>query len=339
MKRLLLVPLLVASVARADVNGIVLRVGDRIATLYDYRQRYAERLQMIQRRQTDPERETELLAEAGRATFCALFQELLVLARADQERLEVSEEQVESAIAQSKEGLGLATEEQFQEALRRSGMTEADLREQMRRDLLVQQVMGSQLRERVQLDEEDLRRYYQGHLEDFQVPRRLELREVVVLESGTPDAGERAALAASLAASAGDGGLEAAVAAAAPGTVSELIDLEWVERGDLAPDLEAAVWDLAAGTVSEPVAARGGLHLVEVVAVEEAHVLPFAEVRDRIEALEHRRLTDEAMGDFLAELATDSYIVEQPPPEAVGYRDGCLAAGPEPPALAAPSGP
>jgi parvulin-like peptidyl-prolyl isomerase len=339
VKRWVFVPLLAAAAALADVNGIVLRVGDRIVTLYDYRQRYAERLQLIQRRETDSQRQAELLASAGRTTFCELFQEMVVLARADQQRLEVSDEQVGEAVAQSKENLGLETDEQFREALQASGLTEEVLREQLRKSLLVQQVMGNQLRDRVQLDEEDLRRYYQSHLEDFRVPRRLHLREFVVLETGTASAKANQLLAVTLAARAREVGLEAAAGQESSGEVSEVIDLGWVEGGDLDPSLETAVWELPAGAVSEPVAARGGLHVVEVAEVEEAHLLSFAEVRDRIEERERQRLIGEEMGTFMAELAETSYVVEQPPPEAVGYRETCLTGeAAEEPTLEAPEG-
>ena len=39
------------------------------------------------------------------------------------------------------------------------------------------------------------------------------------------------------------------------------VDLGWVEAGELAPALEAAVAGLVAGAVSSPVEARGGLHI------------------------------------------------------------------------------
>ncbi len=336
MKRWFVVLLFAAAVAAADVNGIVLRVGDRIVTLYDYRQRYAERLQTIQRREADADQRAERLASAGWTTFCEIFQETLVLARADQQRLEVSDEQVDEAVAQSKENLGIETDEQFREALEASGMTEAVLREQMRRNLLVQQVMGNQLRDRVQLDEEDVRRYYQSHLEEFRVPRRMHLREFVVLETEAASAEADQLLAVTLAARAREVGLEAAAGQQSSGEVSEVIDLGWVESGDLDPSLEAAVWELSAGAISDPVAARGGVHVVEVIEVEEAHLLSFAEARERIEERERQRLTGEEMGAFMSELATTSYIVEQPPPEAVGYRERCLAGEAEEPTLEGP---
>jgi hypothetical protein len=68
-------------------------------------------------------------------------------------------------------------------------------------------------------------------------------------------------------------------------------------------------------------------------------VSSFAEVRDRIEAYERQRLIGEEMGSFMAELVETSYIVEQPPPEAVGYRETCLAGeAAEEPTLEAPEG-
>ncbi len=329
VKRLLLASWLLAAAAAADVNGIVLRVGDRIATLYDYRQRYGERLAALRRRELPPEREAELLAGAGRHAFCELFQELLMLAHADQQRLELSEEQVDEAVTRSKESLGIENEEQFQARLEESGISEEELREQMRRNLLMQQVMGSRLRERVQLDEEDLRRYYQSHLGDFQVPRRVQLREVVVREgaAATPAELQRLAEALRERALAGEG-LAVAAAAMEAEMVTDVIDLGWVEPGDLDPALEAAIEDRPAGEISPPVAARGGMHLVEVLAVEESRLQLFDEVRGRIEEQERERLIGEEMEDFLGDLVSSTYIVEKPPPEAVGYRDECLSEQP-----------
>lgn len=324
MKRILLLAVLAAAPASADVNGIVLRVNDRIATLVDYRQRYQERLDALRRRGGDSDRLAELLAEAGRDTMCELFQELLVLSKADQLNLEATEEMIDEGVARAKEANGIESDEQFTRALAQAGMTEQAFREQVRRNLLIQQVVGAQLRERVDLDEEDLRRYYQSHLEEFQQPRRIHLREIVVLDSqGTAE--ERRKLADRLVERAADAGLAAAAQGLDAGDwVTDVIDLGWVEKGDLDADLEAAAWDLPAGALSEPVAARGGLHVLEVDEVEEARLSPFAEVKDRIRERERQRLFDQESAALLEEMAETSYVVDRPPPEAAGYRTGCL---------------
>lgn len=339
MKRTLCLLALAAAPGLADVNGIVLRVNDRIATLVDYRDRYQERLDVLRRQGGESDRLAELLAEAGRDTMCELFQELLVLSKADQLDLEVTAQMVDEGVAQARAANNIESDEDFVQALAQIGTTEQAFRDQVRRNLLVQQVMSVQLRERVELDEEDLRRYYQSHLEEFQEPRRMHLREVVVLDSeGT--AQERAELAARLAAAAADGGLAAAVESLqAGGRVTDVIDLGWVEKGDLAGELEEAVWDLPVGSASEPVAARGGLHVLEAVEIHEARLQPFAEVQEQIAARERQRLFDQESAALLDEMVETSYIVDRPPPEAAGYRAGCLGEAGEAPDLAAASGP
>jgi parvulin-like peptidyl-prolyl isomerase len=324
MKRIALLLVLAATPGLADVNRIVLRVNDRIATQVDYRLRYQDRLDALRRLGSESDSLAEQLAEAGRDTMCELFQELLVLSKADELDLEATEEMIDDGVAQAKEANGIESEEAFAQALAQIGLTPEAFREQVRRNLIVQQVIASQLRERVVLDDEDLRRYYQSHLEEFQRPKRVHLKEVVVLDTeGT--APERVRLAERLVERAADGGLTAALESLdAAGWISEVIDLGWVETGDLAAELEAAAWDLPVGGVSPPVAARGGVHVLEVAEIEEARLQPFAEVKEEIDARERQRLFEQESAALLEEMVETSYVVDRPPPEAAGYRTGCL---------------
>ena len=61
-------------------------------------------------------------------------------------------------------------------------MTLDDLADQMRRNLLIRAVMGREVQQKIELEEEDLRRYYRDHPDEFSRPRRLQVREVVVTE-------------------------------------------------------------------------------------------------------------------------------------------------------------
>lgn len=314
---------LAAGTSFGDVNRVVLQVNDHIATLHDYRTRYGERLRALQAAPIPEEERATRLAELGESVFREMFDELLLLSKASHEGTEVTDEMVTSAVDSMREANGLADEEAFEAALASSGMTRAMLRDQARRSLLLQQVTAREIQSRIDLEEEDLRRYYQSHLEQFAVPARRQLRSVVVLESSALDEGARAALAgeiADLLRSGSDALAEELARRSAVGETTELVDLGWVEQGDLAPAIEAAVWSLEPGSVSEPVAARGGLHVVEVVAAEAADVRPFVEVRDEVEQLELLRLQQEAVTAMLTDLESASFIRIDPPPEAAGFR-------------------
>jgi len=317
----LLLPM--ASIGEAQVNEIVLRVNDRIATTYDYESERMERFGAIQQADSlTEERKQELLAGLGETVMKDIFEQLLMLSRADQLKIQISPSEIEDAVERTKQNFGIKNQAEFQAALQSSGMTEAKLRARLEKTLLTQQVMGQEVYSRVSLDEEDLRRYYQSHAEDFQVPQRLNLQEVVVLESSGLNDEDLALLAEEIRQQLSTGReIEEVIAPyREEGVSTGVVDLGWVEVGDLNQDLEEAVWGLDTGGVSPAVEARGGLHVLVVAEREEARLLDFLEVQDQIRSIEQGRLMQDEMAKYIEELKNNSYIVANPPPEAAGFR-------------------
>ena len=306
-----------------EINRIVLRVNEQIATLREFEQRRADRLAMLGAASdlTEEERRRHA-AEVDKVTMKEVFDELLVLSRAQQLRVVVTREQIERAMETSRNRFGFATREEFEAALVQSGMTMDIYRKRLEKQLQTQEVLGREIQPRVKVDEELLLRYYREHPDEFGVAERLQVQEFVVTEAGVPDASARAALAAALRARVAAGETMADVVASHPGAgeVSALVDLGWVVKGELAAELEAAVWGLAPGEVSQPVAGRAGLHVLQLVAREPAHRKPFAEVRQEIEGREYDRIYARESRRYLAELAARAYIYENLPPGAEGYR-------------------
>ncbi len=304
------------------INRVVLRVNDRIATLYDYQERRQEMARDILRREQDAEERDRLLAQIGEVVYANLYQELLLESRADQLGIEIGDAQVDAAIARLKEGYSIKTAQEFQAALAQSGMTEPQLRAQLRGTLRVQEVRGREVQGRVDVNEEDLRRYYRKNLEQFRQPEQVQLREVVVLDEGGAPAEERSRIAAEIRdkVAAGTALADAVKDYAARGATSNVIELGWVSPGDLDKNLETAVWKLPKGAVSDPVEARGGLHLAQVIDRRESHVPPFSEVQEAIQAREQERVFREEGAKYMVELEKKSLIVASPPEEAAGFR-------------------
>ena len=292
------------------LNRIVLRVNDQIATLYDYEQRRSNMAR-------------ELLRQLGELAYKDLYEELLIESRAQQLDINVGDAEINQQIAQMKQNFGIQSDADFAAALAQSGMTEAQLRERLRRDLRAREVMGREVQSRVKLDEDDLRRIYQRDRDQFKQPEQVQLREIVVLdEGGLPTAEERQQLAAKIRATvAGGKPLADAVAeTSGKGQTSGVIEVGWVTPGDLDANLEAAVWKLAPGAVSEPVAGRGGLHVIQVADRKEARIPPFAEVQEQIRQREQRLKMQDEIGLYMAELEKKSLIVTEPPAGAENFR-------------------
>jgi peptidyl-prolyl cis-trans isomerase SurA len=292
-----------SAVEATEVNRIVLRVNDRIATLYDYELAKQDRLAMLARTEMPEARKQEILATLGEAVMKDLFDEMLILSRADQLDIRIE------------------TEEQFQSALISNQMTLESLREQIERNLVIRKVFGREVSPRIDLEEEDLRRYYQQHPEEFEVPARRQLREVVVLDSSDLADAERNELARELRSKILEGeGDETIATHEEQGLTTGWIDLGWVEVGDLDPQLEDALEGLEVGAVSKPTPARGGLHVLQVVEDRKATLKEFQEVRDQIRAREGDRLFQAEMEVYVRELEEKALIESYPPPDAAGFR-------------------
>jgi parvulin-like peptidyl-prolyl isomerase len=304
------------------LNSVVLRVNDHIATLRDYQQRKQAFVEEVSRRQEDPVEKRRTLEQAGEIVFKDMYDELLLQSRADQLGVEITTQQVDAAIQQMREGYNLKTDEEFRAALAQSGLSEARLREQLRGNLRLREVMSREVNAKVQVEEDDVRRYYSKNVEEFRVPEQVQLRELVVLEEAVSDAARRSQIAAEIrAAVAGGQTLEQAIESFKTlGQTSGVIDVGWVSPGDLDPALESAAWKLEKGAVSEPVAARGGLHLIQVTDRTPSRVRPFAEVAKEIQGKEEDRIYREELARYMVDLQRQALIVADPPAEAAGFR-------------------
>ncbi|UCC47776.1 MAG: peptidyl-prolyl cis-trans isomerase [Gemmatimonadota bacterium] len=134
----------------------------------------------------------------------------------------------------------------------------------------------------VAMTDEELLRYYQEHLEDFQQPSSAEV--VLVEFSRVPGPADSAAAletARRIRAEILDGADFAEQAAAYSGdrfSAAEGGDLGWFERGDMTPEFERAAFELVPGEISEPVLTPYGYHIItlterETDRVRASHIL------------------------------------------------------------------
>lgn len=304
---------LVSSPVSAEVvNRVVLRVNDRIVTLYDFERQLARaRADILEQAGADPQQQRGALDNAPREVMRSMFDELLILTRADQLGLAVSDLEIDQEVQQQMSRFGLADEQAMRAALSQNGLTLEQYRANLRNQILWREVTQEELYPRIDVDEPELRALYRDRAEEFAVPEQRRLREIVVLEESGLPAETRTRIADELRAAWVGGGDPDALVAAARAEHGEqalaLLDVGWVGPGDLAAELERAVWALPAGEVSEPIAARGGLHLAQVLEVKEKSQRTFEEVRDALLARERSQRFEQELEKYLEELEEKAY--------------------------------
>ena len=304
-----------------DLNAIILRVNDEISTYYDYRERKSARVRAIQESELALEERQQLEADAGKATMREILDEMLLLSRARQLVIEPSKGELDEAMDATRNRMGLTTEDAFAKALRSAGMSLEDFRERTSRSIRVNAVIQREVRAKVEVDDEWLQRTYRERQEEFRVPAKAKVQEIVIPADKLSGQKAREVAEAMRAAISGGESMTDVVARLGGGDATGPVDLGWVEEGELAPALEAAVAGLVAGAVSSPVEARGGLHLLQVLKRSESTLRPLAEVKEELAAEEQSRLFQEKMRTYLADLEARAYLLENTPPEAVGYRE------------------
>jgi peptidyl-prolyl cis-trans isomerase SurA len=309
--------------AQQDVNRIVLRVNDQILTLFAYEKRKNSEINAILADpRIAPADRQERLSQVGRDVMQQTFREMLLESFAAQNAVVTSEQEVDGAIQGTMEQRGIKSLDELQQALAASNMTMDDLRRSLRQELLLSGVVRREVTGKIEVPEDELRSYYRSHPQEFQVAEERWLQEVIVLsESGLSETELTATAERLYGELSGGGDFQASVASYQDqGLTTGVIDLGWLKEGELEASLSNAAFALAAGQYSKPVEAKGGYHLLFAKEVKEGYVLPYDQVSDLILARERQRRFGSELRKFMAQLESHSFIEEDLPPEAVGFR-------------------
>lgn len=273
------------SLAAAQVlEAIVIRVGDRIVT----RTQYIKRLHdaYLEAEQGVPANVAEARkAEVRKNLPNELISELLIKDRADRLGLTVGEAEIREAVGRLKQQYGITTDQQFEESLRKSGMTRGDMEARLRDTLITNKVFARELRNRDDLTDKELRERYDREKERFRLPERAHLREIIIPKPSDTAGIEKAKLRADeIAAQARLSADFAKLAASIPEspTKDKGGDMGNVVRGELLPELEKAVFNSPAGAIVGPIDAKAGLHIIRIESRLPSEVPAFESVKEKL---------------------------------------------------------
>ena len=299
-----------AASAAQVVEAIVIRVGDRVVTRTQYEKRLREGLNEID--QTVPAAQQAAKKEEFRKGLTDdMIAELLVKDRADRLSIAVTDPEVKDAVVRLKAQYGIKTDQQFEESLKQSGMTRADMEARLRDTLLTQKVFGRELRGRDEMTDKELRERYDHEKEHYRLPERAHLRAIIVTR---PDDAAAAAKAEQrvnqIAQDARVAPDFAKYAASVPENAMKDKggDMGEVARGELLPDLDKAVFNAQPGVILGPIATKSGWHILKVEQRLPSEVPAFESVKDKL----RKDVTDESFQRdykvYIERLRKDAFI-------------------------------
>lgn len=304
---------LVAGTASAAdiIEGIVVRVGDRIITRTQYEKRLRDRFNEIEQT-TEASRVQELKDTTRQNLVNELVSELLIKDRADRLGLTVGDDELKQAIDRLKTQYGITTEEQFQESLRSGGLTKAEMEARLRDTLVTNKVFARELRGRSELSDPELRERYNREKETYRLPERAHLREIVVLKPSaaaqTEEARTRSNEIAEAAKKPGSDFAKLASTMSESGTRDKGGDLGEVAKGDLVAELDTAVFNAAPGAVIGPIETRSAWHILKVEQRLPSEVPAFETVKDRLRRDADEETFQRDYKAYIENLRKDAYI-------------------------------
>ena len=298
--------------ASAEIlEGIVVRVGDRIVTRTQYERRLRDAFNEIDQT-VRPEQAAAAREEVRKRLVDELINELLIKDRADRLNISVTDAEVKEAIARLKQQHGITSDEQFESSLRSSGLTRTEMEARLRETLMTQKVFSRELRNRADLSDAELRERYNREKEQYRLPERAHLREIVVLkpegEAKLAEARQRAAEIAQAVRKPGTDFASVASTMSESGSRDKGGDLGEVAKGDLVPELDKAVFNATAGTIIGPLETKSAWHIILVEQRLPSEVPAFESVKDRLRRDATEETYERDYQNYIAALRKDAFI-------------------------------
>lgn len=120
------------------------------------------------------------IAEVAPDLILEAVDELLLVQRGRELNYVLGDEQFKQILDDIRKRNNIETDEQFQAALKQEGMTMADLRRSMERNMLVSQVQRADVMEKISITDTETRTFYDAHRQEFTTPAEITLREILI---------------------------------------------------------------------------------------------------------------------------------------------------------------
>lgn len=196
------------------------------------------------------------------------------------------EQQVEEQLAIIKSRS--ASEEEWNDALAEKGITSEGLREQLKRAIQINAFVENEVLSKIEITDAQLKAFYDEHPESFSKPESMRASHILIgIDAGAgaeeKEQAKRKADEILAQVKSGADFAELAKSVSTCPSAEQGGDLGEFGRGQMVASFEDAAFGLDAGAVSEVVETQFGYHIIKATAKSAAEVVPFDDVKDRIE--------------------------------------------------------
>jgi peptidyl-prolyl cis-trans isomerase SurA len=202
--------------------------------------------------------------------------------------------------------------EELEKEIVSQGYSLDEFKQNIRVQYLSSQVMQREVYPRVIVTNDEVRKYYDAHVKDFDRPAGIRVREITVItENRGPEeaASQRKKAEEALAAvKKGDDFGDVAGKFSESQSAQEGGDLGFYVKGELDPVLEAVTDKLEKGQVSDIITVQGALMILKLDDKHTGGILPFELAQKEVFDVLWQQAVRPKMLEYLTKLRTDGFI-------------------------------
>lgn len=234
----------------------------------------------------------------------AMIAELLMQQRAKEIGVEVSAEDIDQAL-KDVEAKNNINREQLEQALLAQGLTMERYREQLSDQILRYKLMGHEVQSKVDITRQEIRTYYQQHLDEFRQSAHSRISRIS-FPLGDTNAQQNAEIALRKL----DEGksVDAILEEMSGRSQIEGGDMGEFKPGELSPAFEQAISKLQSGEHSEIVELGGTLHILVVDNKTSGGIADLANVEEDIRQKLRQEKLDQKLEQWRTKLKGEAYI-------------------------------
>ncbi|HEV2075039.1 MAG TPA: peptidyl-prolyl cis-trans isomerase, partial [Thermoleophilaceae bacterium] len=207
--------------------------------------------------------------------------------------ISVSDEEVQARFEDLKQAQGFPSDQEFQQSLEQSGMTEEDLLYRVRLDLLIELIRDDVLDEGAEVTDEEIAEYYEENKNEPPIGQP-EQREVKLIVTETEEEAEAARQALEGGGNFAQVAKKFSIDSASRRRGGKLTVQEGAEEGAF----DEAVFDAEPGELVGPVETELGFYVFEVTDVQPARSQSLEEASEAITEILRQEQQQEVLADF-----------------------------------------
>ncbi len=242
-------------------------------------------------------RKDEGAREVREEVLRRLIEQRLLLNEARRLGIQVEEKEVNETVEKVRADY---TEQTFGEMLEEKRLTFERWREEIREQLLIEKLVNQEVEQKIDVTEEEARRYYEQHPQMFQRPEEVRVRHIVLPDFRKAEQVRKQLLA-------GADFIRTAIESSISPDKTVGGDLGFFSRGQMPAEFDVT-FSLKPGQISPIVKSVYGYHIFRVEAKRPPRTLSFKEVHDSIRSTIFQEKRDRAFAEWVGTLRARTSI-------------------------------